>query len=1063
MNTLRTALALALALATLPAAAQGKKATKAAKAAEPTFTEWHDLAVNDINRLPLHTDFFPFRPGEIDAAGFDPITSKTSSANFLSLDGDWKFHFDQNADDRLQDFYSEGVDDSAWGSIPVPGMWELNGYADPEYVNIGFAWRGHFDGTAPDVPTKDNHVGSYRRHISIPADWDGRQVICHLGSVTSCVYLYVNGRFAGYAEDSKVAAEFDITSLVRKGDNLIAFQVFRWCDGSWSEDQDFWRLSGVARESYLYARDKAAHFDDIRLSPALSADLADGNLHIWAKQKVGTPVKFRLYDPDGNFVSERTFDTEWRGYVDLDMQVYGVRPWTAETPALYTLLCSTPTEQTAVKIGFRNVAVDGGLLKVNGRPILVKGVNRHEMDPDGGYVVSVARMEDDLRIMKAMNVNAVRTCHYPDDPRFYDLCDRYGFYVVAEANQESHGFGYNDDARAKAPDFGLPILQRTQHNVSLLRNHASVIIWSLGNETVMGDNFLKAYNWARAEDPSRPIQYEQARTGEGTDIFCPMYYGVSDCEKYAADPASAKPLIQCEYNHTMGNSGGNLVDYWNLVRRYPIFQGGFDWDFVDQGLHRKTVKPMSIDPSKLTYADLRKIEYTYGGDYNTYDPSDNNFNCNGLIGPDRQYNPHAYELAYQYQDLWATLAGQTATGVVLNIASERTFTDLQDVEMTWTLMVDGCEVKTGTVSNLSVGPRSSQDVNIDFGQTLDFSGETLLNVDFRLKTARPLMHKGQTIAYAQLNLGGTYTQATTTTDAKPGKAKATEKDGVTLTAGDATLQIDAATGLVTLYSCAGHTYIANGATIRPNFWRAPTDNDMGASLNKKLSMWRDTPMQLQSLTTATDRKAGTATATATLRLTSVGATLTLTYTLDSRDGSLTIGQSLTPDADSAAPDVMFRFGLALQMPKAMDQSHYYGRGPIENYVDRRDCMRIGIYSQSASDQVFPYIRPQEAGTKSDIRWWRQTNAAGEGLLVSSSAPFFASANPFDQSALDDGDEKRQSHSSSLTPSRFTNLYVDSEHMGVGGTNSWGAWPLEKYRVAFGAKTMTVRLTPVSGK
>lgn len=353
----------------------------------PTFTEWHDLSVNDINRLSLHTDFFPFRPGEVSEKTIG-YRDKINSRNFLSLDGEWKFNWVADADQRPADFFREDYDDSSWGSISVPGVWELNGYGDPLYVNIGFAWRGHFDGMAADVPTKDNHVGTYRKSVEIPSDWDGRQVIIHLGSVTSCVYAYVNGQFAGYAEDSKVAAEFDITRLVHKGSNLIAFQVFRWCDGSWSEDQDFWRLSGVARESYLYSRDKAQHFDDIRLTAALTSDYLDGNLHIWSKQKVGTPVKFRLFAPDGTFVSERTFDTEWRGYVDLDMQVYNVAKWTAETPNLYTLVCSTPTEETAIRVGFRDVRIEDGQLKVNGQPILIKGANRHEMDTTGVCCIS---------------------------------------------------------------------------------------------------------------------------------------------------------------------------------------------------------------------------------------------------------------------------------------------------------------------------------------------------------------------------------------------------------------------------------------------------------------------------------------------------------------------------------------------------------------------------------------------------------------------------------------------------------------------------------------------------
>ncbi|MCQ7926375.1 DUF4981 domain-containing protein, partial [Salmonella enterica] len=401
-------------------------------------------------------------------------------------------------------------------------------------------------------------------------------------------------------------------------------------------------------------------------------------------------------------------------------------------------------------------------------------------------------------------------------------------------------------------------------------------------------------------------------------IFCPMYASPDDCQKYAANTSNTKPLIQCEYNHTMGNSGGNLADYWDLVRRYPIFQGGFDWDFVDQGLRRKK------DERGKGRA------YTYGGDYNDYDPSDNNFNCNGLLGPDRQLNPHAYELAYQYQDAWATLVSHSQTGAVVSVRNERAFTSLDDVRMTWALLENGAQVAGGVIDHVNVAPQQTSDVDVNFGRAISPGVEALLNIDFQLVRDKPLMKAGQTIAYAQLPLGGQYAPAQPT--AKPGKAKAEQKGAVTLTAGDAKVQIDPATGLVNLYTSGSDTYIANGATIKPNFWRAPTDNDMGAGFQTRLKAWRDTPMQLQSLTTATDRKAGTAQATATLRLTAIGATLTLTYTLDSRDGSLTIAQQLTPDPESSATDIMFRFGLALQMPKQMNLSSFYGRGPAENYT-----------------------------------------------------------------------------------------------------------------------------------
>ncbi|MBQ5378268.1 MAG: beta-galactosidase, partial [Prevotella sp.] len=551
------------------------------------------------------------------------------SSNFVSLHGDWKFNWVENADQRPTNFYQTDLDDSSWKTMKVPGMWELNGFGDPEYVNAGFAWRGHFDQKPPAVPVKDNHVGSYRRTINIPADWDGKQVIAHFGSVTSNIYLYVNGQFVGYAEDSKVAAEFDVTDFVKPGENLFAFQTFRWCDGSWCEDQDFWRLSGVARDSYLYARNKDTQLVDFHITPDLENNYEDGILNIQATVLGNPIIEYRLLNANGIEIIKSNADFRKLTQGEAKFTVRNVKKWTAETPYLFTLLAIVKdrkgniTEVIPQKVGFRKVEIKGSQFLVNGQPIYIKGADRHEMDPDGGYVVSRERMIQDIQIMKRLNINAVRTCHYPDDPVWYDLCDEYGLYLTAEANQESHGFGYGKDSEAKKEQFAKQILERNQHNVNTYFNHPSIVVWSLGNETVNGPNFEAAYDWVKATDPSRPCQWEQAgRDGRNTDIFCPMYYATWSCESYATDPNYTKPLIQCEYDHTMGNSSGVIKDYWDLVRKYPKFQGGYIWDFVDQALHRHPVKPMSMKITENTpYTELNKIEYTYGGDYNKYDPS----------------------------------------------------------------------------------------------------------------------------------------------------------------------------------------------------------------------------------------------------------------------------------------------------------------------------------------------------------------------------------------------------------------------------------------------------------
>ena len=1037
---------------------------------QPTFTEWHDLQVNEINRLPLHTLHFAYDPNDFPGTGAEYLDKK-QSMNYMSLDGTWKFNWVANADQRPTDFYKTDLDDSKWKNIQMPGNWEMLGYGQPEYVNVGFAWRGHFNQQPPAVPTKDNHVGSYRREINIPANWDGKRVIAHFGSVTSNIYLYVNGQFAGYAEDSKVAAEFDITPFLKKGKNLIAFQSFRWCDGSWCEDQDFWRLSGPARENYLYARSKEHRLLDVRVETELKNNYKDGALNITAKLQGNTLAYFGLYDPDGKEVIVTGTDNVRNGVAKYQLRVKNVRKWSAETPNLYTLVVSpiqnggmySPYEIIQVKVGFRKVEIKNKQLLVNGQPVLLKGANRHEMDPDEGYNVSEKRMIQDIMMMKRLNINAVRTCHYPDDPRWYDLCDKYGLYVVAEANQESHGFQYGDDAAAKKPEFAKQIMERNQHNVSMFYNHPSIITWSMGNETVMGDNFIQAYKWIKSQDKTRPVQYEQARRGEGTDIFCPMYYPVAASEKYAKDPNSPMPLIQCEYNHTMGNSGGNLSDYWNLIRKYPILQGGFDWDFVDQALHRKIVKPMSILPYKMNNEELRKIEYCYGGDYNKYDPSDNNFNCNGIIGPDRQLNPHAYEVAYQYQNIWAKMVSAEAGQV--SVYNENFFRDLSNYALAWSLEEDGVETQNGTIADLDVPAQQTRTFTIPYDRSKITGKEVFLNIDFRLKNAEPLLTAGQVVAYAQLPVvtkqaceGDCSKMLAEGHGKKKMKFAAKKNNVVAVTTPNLTFKLDRTTGLISEYAYNGKSMLGEGGTLKPNFWRAPTDNDMGANLQKKFKVWKNPQMNLKNIDVKKDKKANTVTIVTSFDMPEVQGQMDITYLVFANTGAVKVTEDFKATEGAKVSD-MFRFGMLLQMPYSMEKSTYYGRGPIENYSDRKDCMRIAIYNDDADNQYFPYIRPQESGTKSDIRWWKQTDATGLGLQVKSCAPFYASALHFDTEELDDGDEKEQRHSFDLKKSKFTNLFLDAAHMGVGGENSWGAWPLEKYRVHYGNKTFNFVLIP----
>ena len=1030
---------------------------KAAEKLVPTFTEWHDLQVNEVNRLKLHTNYFAYENETLALAG-----QMDKSANFISLHGAWKFNWVKDADKRPTDFYKTDLDDSAWKTMNIPANWEMNGFGVPEYVNTGFAWRGHFDQKPPAVPVKDNNVGSYRRIINIPDSWDGKQVIAHFGSVTSNIYLYVNGQYVGYAEDAKVAAEFDITPYLKKGDNLIAFQTFRWCDGSWCEDQDFWRLSGVARDSYLYARDAAVHLTNIKITPDLQNGYEDGVVQIYAEVKGQPVIEYKLLNHNGIEIIKSDANFKKRVNGTAQFTIKNVKKWSAEDPYLYTLVATVKDQKGNIvevvpqKVGLRKVEIVNSQLLVNGQPVLIKGADRHEMDPDGGYVVSRERMIQDIKIMKRLNINAVRTCHYPDDPVWYDLCDEYGLYVTAEANQESHGFGYGNDAEAKKPEFAKQILERNQHNVEMYFNHPSVIVWSLGNETVNGDNFIAAYKWIKEQDKSRPVQFEQAgRTGENTDIFCPMYYSHDGCDKYSKDDKFTRPLIQCEYNHTMGNSSGGLKEYWDMVRKYPKFQGGYIWDFVDQALHRNPVKPMSVKDN-LTYAQYNKIKYTYGGDYNDYDPSDNNFNCNGVIGPDRQLNPHAYEVAYEYQNIWAEAVDLQAGKI--SVYNEHFFRNLANYQLVWTLLQDGKAVQNGTVDKLDVAPQQKTVVTLPY--QIPAEGEVLLNIEFRLKKAEPLMEAGQMVAYRQLEVRTANAAAAVVAEGKlkvENKKKETE---IKVLNDFIDIEFDKATGLLKEYEVNGVDLLGEGGTLKPNFWRAVTDNDMGAQLQKKFRVWRAPALNLQTIT-ASKVKVGknvNAVVKAVYDMPDVKAALTITYTI-APDGTMGVEQTMDATEGEKVSD-MFRFGMLMQLPFQMDNSTFYGRGPIENYIDRKGSQNVGIYTQTAEEQFFPYIRPQETGTKSDIRWWQQTDKAGKGFRITSGNLFSASALHYSIDDLDDGEEKEQRHSYEVPQSKYTELCIDKEQFGVGGENSWGAWPLPQHRLGYADKTFSFVISPV---
>ncbi len=1016
----------------------------AVPASSQTFNEWQDPEVNEINRSPMHSSYFAYSDEEAALEGC-PV----SQPNYLSLNGPWKFHWVKDADERPTDFYRTDYDDTTWGTMPVPGVWELNGYGDPIYINAGYGWREHFKNQPPHVPVEENHVGSYRRTVRVPDDWHGKQVLIHLGSVTSNVYLWVNGRFVGYSEDSKLEAEFDVTPYLQKGDNLIAFQTFRWCDGSYLEDQDFFRYAGVGRDCYLYAREKK-RIEDIRVTPELDADYRDARLMVSLKLKGRGDVKLRLLDAEGRQVAETAVEGERN--LQAEMPVINPKKWTAETPYLYTLLATYADGQHVkevipVKVGFRKVEIKDGQLCVNGRPLLIKGVNRHEMDPNTGYVVSRERMLQDVRIMKELNVNAVRTCHYPDDPYWYELCDEYGLYVIAEANIESHGMGYGNETLAKRTDYELAHLQRNQRNLQRNFNHPSVIIWSLGNEAGFGPNFELCYRWLKAEDASRPVQYEQARLNEFTDIYCPMYLDYDRCERYAQgdDP---RPLIQCEYAHAMGNSEGGFKEYWDLVRKYPKYQGGFIWDFVDQ--------------SALVHRDGQTF-YGYAGDWNDYDSKmDQNFCDNGLIAPDRTWNPHAYEVQRVYQSVWVEPVDLVAGRV--EVYNEYDFRTLDNYRLESTLLVDGMPVCVGytDLDGVAPGERKEFTIPVMMSEMLP-EHEVLVNVAVRLKEAEPLLPAGHAVARQQFVmqewLGSVLTGDASSVSSYPRTAlevDETSADCLLVKGEGCEWSFGRMDGFLTHYVVDGCEQLAEGSKLMPNFWRAPTDNDMGANLHKRLAAWRNPGYELQEMKVLS-QAADSVCLAATYRLKQVPVTLDLTYTLY-QGGTIKVCQTL--NGEGVDGPMLPRFGMQLQVPASMEYITYYGRGPMENYADRKSAADLGIYRQTVTEQFYSYVRPQENGNKCDVRWWKLTEKGGRGLELRGEAPLSVSALHYTVAQLDDGEDKNNRHSELIAPADCTNWCIDKVQMGLGCVNSWGAMPRQEYLLPLGDYTFTFILRPL---
>ena len=997
-------------------------------------SRWQNVNINQQNREPRRANFFAFENLE-KAQSFD----KKKSANYLSMEGMWKFNFVKDHNKRPANFFALKYDDSQWKDFPVPGLFELNGYGDATYKNIGYAWATQFDPNPPYISELNNYTGSYRRTFELPKDWKGKDVYFHVGSATSNLTLWVNGKYVGYSEDSKVAAEFNISKYLKPGKNLIAMQVMRWCDGSYFEDQDFWRLTGIAREVYLYARPKL-HAADIRLNAALENNYQDGVLNYKVSLKGGkTDVAITLCDKDGKQIAQAT------GAQGI-IKVPKVNAWTAETPYLYKAYITLKNKQGAAevipqKVGFRNVEIKNAQLLVNGQPVLVKGADRHEMDPDGGYVVSLERMIQDIKIMKQLNINAVRTSHYPCDPRWYDLCDEYGIYITAEANLESHGMGYEEKSLAKFPEYIVPHIERNEGNVKPLINHPSVIVWSLGNEGGYGINFEKAYDWVKACDKTRPAQYERGGYDSKTDIYCPMYIGYEESENYCKSNGT-KPYIQCEYAHAMGNSEGGFKEYWDLIRKYPKYQGGYIWDFVDQGLR---------DKSPITGKEI----FTYGGDYGRYPASDYNFNCNGIIAPNRRLNPHAYEIQYVLQNVW--IKDFDAENGSFNVYNENFFKNIDDLSLTATLFANGVKLTTVAIPDTKgIAPQATKLVKsealksaIEKAEAEHATEEITINFAFASDGSQPLVDKGQVMARQQIVLNG-YEFDKVDAPANTGSKIEVEETNsyVKVSAERMSVTIGKKTGMIDYLDVDGEPMLKFRESMTPEFWRAPTDNDYGASLQKKMRVWKNPQMNLKSFDKSESKDS--VVLTAQFEMPEVKAQLMLRYRINAA-GEVAVTQQMTTDKEAKVAD-LFRYGMQLQMPASFSKLEYYGRGPEENYIDRHSSAFIGKYEANVKDEYYPYVRPQESGNHTDIRYFSIFNpATGKGITFEGYAPMECSAIPYLVEDLDAGIEKEHAwgqHSGDLVEKGLVQLHIQQRQFGLGCIDSWGSSPMEKYRMHY---------------
>ena len=1017
-------------------------------AAESQANDWEDPNVIGRNKEAAHATLMPFPDAGGALAG-----DRTASPWFQSLNGPWKFHWSPNPAERPTDFYRPDFDLADWDEIPVPSNWQLQGYGYPIYTNIPYAW-GEPD--PPYVPHDFNPVGSYAREFTIPDDWDGRQVILHFAGVDSAFYLWVNGHEVGYSQGSRTPAEFNITPYLKSGTNTVAAEVYRYSDGSYLECQDFWRISGIFRDVFLFSVGEVS-IRDFQVDSGLDESYRDGRLDltVWLRSfrelEETVSIEAELLDANGNRVlealrTEATFEDEAEIVAEIGADVSSPRKWSAEEPNLYTLLITLKDsggeslEVLSTKVGFRTSEIKDGQLLVNGVPILIKGTNRHEHDPVTGHFVSRESMIRDIELMKQFNINAVRTSHYPNVTEWYDLTDEYGLYVIDEANIESHGIGYEPDKTlGNKPEWTKAHLDRTISMVERDKNHPSIIIWSLGNEGGDGVVFGATSWWIHDRDPSRPVHYERAEMKPHTDIYAPMYARIDDIVEYAEN-YSDRPLILCEYTHAMGNSNGNLVDYWDAIYHYRQLQGGFVWDWVDQGL----LKEVPGRPGETFYG--------YGGDF---EPEgvyhDDNFLMNGLVSADRTPHPGLYEVKKVYQYIRTTAVDLEAGR--LEVENLYDFQSLDFVAAYWTLMADGDVLAEGTLPQLETAPTQSEIVTISLPAITPEPGvEYWLNLSFRLTDATPWAEAGHEVAWEQFKLPIAVPAPEADVAAMPELDLEETEQTITVSGDELRVQINKTTGMMESYQYGGVELIEDGP--RPNFWRAPTDNDRGHELPERAATWREASRNWVVAGTAVDR-IGPSEIRVRIQgsLPDIDSTNEVTYTVFG-NSEIQIDNSFQPG--NVELSELPRFGMQMSVPTSFDTMTWYGRGPHESYWDRKAGAAVGVYSGSVEDQYFDYSEPQENGNKTDVRWVSLTRSDGLGLEAIGLPLLSVSAHQFTTE-----DMAEAKHLYEMQPRDFITFNIDLKQTGVGGDDSWGARPHPQYTLEPQPYTYSYRLRPVS--